>query len=74
MQHLSAWMHVYVLILRKNIFVRFDRKTSAKMDEFEKCFWKNKHYTCIQALKCRMQALFLFQIQNLKSDCQDFDF
>ena len=31
-------------------------------------------YTCIQALKCRMQALFLMQIQNFKSDFRDFDF
>jgi len=27
-------------------------------------------YTCIQALKFRMQALFLMQIQNLKSDSE----
>ena len=37
-------------------------------------FEKISTYTCIQALKCRMQALFLMQIQNLKSDFQDFDF
>ena len=29
---------------------------------------------CIQALKCRMQALFLMEIQNFKSDCKDFAF
>ena len=37
-------------------------------------FEKISTYTCIQALKWRMQALFLMQIQNLKSDFQDFDF
>ena len=30
-------------------------------------------YTCIKALKCRRQALFLIQIQNLKSDFRDFE-
>ena len=37
-------------------------------------FGKISTYTCIQALKCRMQAVFLMQIKNFKSDCQDFDF
>ena len=37
-------------------------------------FWKISTYTCIQALKFRMQALFLMQIQNLKSDFWGFDF
>ena len=37
-------------------------------------YGKIRTYTCIQALKFRMQALFLMQNQNLKSDFQFFDF
>ena len=37
-------------------------------------FGKISTYTCIQALKCRMQALSLVQIQNLESDFRGFDF
>ena len=37
-------------------------------------FGKISTCTCIQALKFRVQALFLMQIQNLKSDCRGFDF
>ena len=40
-----------------------------------KIFFVNiRTYTWIQALKCRMQALFLMQIQNLKSDFRGIDF
>jgi len=37
-------------------------------------FGKISTYTCIQALKFRMQAQFLMLIQNLKSDFRGFDF
>ena len=37
-------------------------------------FGKISTYTCIQALKFRMQALFFMQIQNSKSDFRFFDF
>ena len=37
-------------------------------------FGKISTYTCIQALKCRMQALFLMKNQNLRLDFRDFDF
>ena len=37
-------------------------------------FGKISTYTWIQALKCRLQALFLMQIRNLKSDFRGFDF
>ena len=37
-------------------------------------FGKISSYKCIQTLKFRMQALFLMQNQNLKSDFRFFDF
>ena len=38
-----------------------------------KMFGKISTYTCIQAFKCRKQALFLMQIQNLKSHFRGFE-
>ena len=38
------------------------------------CFGKISTYTCIHASKFCMQALFLMQIQILKSDCRGFEF
>ena len=37
-------------------------------------FGKLSTSTCIKTLKYRMQAVFLMQIKNFKSDYQDFDF